>query len=92
MESEYRLLRENSVDDIDKNLDRVNPFSGLRLREKVRAHQKRDTFSQEDQEKLSCLSPEYGQEKLEDEHRFWIPLDRALCWCTSGGDLPTLKN
>lgn len=73
-ESADRLLRENGVDEIDKNLDRVNPFSGLRLKEKVRADQKRDTFSKEDLEKLFCLSPEYGQDTLEHAHHFWIPL------------------
>ena len=59
---------------MDKNLDRVNPFSGLRLREKVRADKKQDPFSKEELKKLFCLSPEYGQDTHRHAHHFWIPL------------------
>jgi len=59
---------------MDKGLDRVNPFSGLRLRERERADKKRDTFSKKDLEKLFCLSPEYGQDTHKHAHNFWIPL------------------
>jgi integrase len=64
----------NFATKLDKNLDRVNPFHGLRLREKVRADKKQDPFSREDLKKLFCLSPEYGQDKLKHAHHFWIPL------------------
>jgi len=58
----------------DKNLDRINPFDDLRLRESKRADEKQDTFSTEDLERLFCLSPEYGQDKHKHAHNFWIPL------------------
>lgn len=64
----------NFATKLDKNLDRVNPFQGLRLREKVRADKKQDPFSREDLKKLFCLSPEYGRNKLKHAHHFWIPL------------------
>lgn len=64
----------NLATKMDKDLDRVNPFSGLRLREKVRADKKQDTFSIEDLEKLFSLSPEYGKDTHKQAHHFWIPL------------------
>ena len=57
----------------DKNLNH-NPSEGLRLREKVRADQKRDVFTDEDLELIFVKSYEYGQDKHRNAHTFWIPL------------------
>lgn len=58
----------------DKDLDRINPADGLQLRDKRKASEKRDVFTEEDLQKLFVDSKEYGQDKHIKDANFWIPL------------------
>ena len=58
----------------DRNLDRINPADGLRLKDKRRADEKQDVFSIDDLTKIFIESPEYGKDKHRNSHSFWLPI------------------
>jgi integrase len=51
----------------------VNPFSGLKIKEKVASHEKRDPFSAADLQTLFG-SPEYQGGKTKHPYQYWLPL------------------
>jgi len=64
------------------NYIKDNPFEGLQIRsKKVRADKLRDIFTTDDLKLMFCESKEYGRDKCQHEHNFWMPLLALFTGC-----------
>jgi len=64
------------------NYIKDNPFEGLQIRgKKIRADKIRDIFTTDDLRLMFCDSKEYGQDKCQHPHNFWVPLLALFTGC-----------